>query len=856
MARTAGCCSRSWNRAGNYIAVRGFASGTGTYKLSVTRRRIASLGDIVYPNGRSGNPLILLRAAPAPDPGPLGPDMPDGTTTTATVVVNGINNDDPGDDGRYHGRIDTPDDHDWIRVWLKSGTPYVIHMLGDGNAWTEDENGWLLTLAGPQIAGVFLTDRKPGDPYPYGLPGTDGNPTSDRWAAGPQSEAYFTATETGWHYIRARAQSVVQTGTYAVHVFDLRNPEGAPVPAPPASSRSTAEPPAWPRGLTGTVAHDAVSLTWSDPEDVSITGYQILRLDRDVHGLGNFQVHVEDTGSTATSYVDTDVAPETRYVYRIKARNADGLSQRSDYFNADTPAAPDPVLNHPATGLPTISGTAQVGETLTADISGIEDIDGLVNATFQYQWSIILGNASADIPGATEAVYTPTATDAGLGIRVRVSFTDDAGHQETLTSAATAAVAARPNTPATGLPTISGTANVGETLTADTSGIEDEDGLDNATFAYQWLANDGSADADIPGATDSTYTLVASDEGKTVRVRVSFTDDASNGESLTSTATEEVSFAVQQQVANSAATGVPTITGTARVGETLTADISSIADVDGLTSVTFSYQWVAHDGTSDTDITGATNPTYTLVSADEGRTIKVRVSFTDDWGNEETVTSSATAVVDAEPEPEPPPAKPQGLTGTVAHDEVSLTWDDPGDESITGYQILRLDREVHGLGNFQVHVDDTGSAATSYVDRDVAPETRYVYRIKARSAAGLSVRSHYFNANTPPAPGPKSNNPATGGPAITGMAQVGETLTADISGIADADGLDNATFSYQWVATDGGGDLDVEGATEASYTLLSIDAALRFKVRVSFTDDGGNQETLTSEVTAVAVDAE
>ena len=63
---------------------------------------------------------------------------------------------------------------------------------------------------------------------------------------------------------------------------------------------------------------------------------------------------------------------------------------------------------------------------------------------------------------------------------------------------------ARPNSPATGQPTISGTAQVGETLTADTSGIADVDGLNNAAFAYQWLADD----SEIAGATDSTYTLV------------------------------------------------------------------------------------------------------------------------------------------------------------------------------------------------------------------------------------------------------------------------------------------------------------------------------------------------------------
>ena len=82
-------------------------------------------------------------------------------------------------------------------------------------------------------------------------------------------------------------------------------------------------------------------------------------------------------------------------------------------------------------------------------------------------------------------------------------------------------------------------------------------GLDRVQFRFQWVTNDGSADADITGATGSSYTLVAADEGKTVKVRVSFTDRGGYAESLTSAATDTVSFAVQQQVANSPATGAP-----------------------------------------------------------------------------------------------------------------------------------------------------------------------------------------------------------------------------------------------------------------------------------------------------------
>ena len=132
-------------------------------------------------------------------------------------------------------------------------------------------------------------------------------------------------------------------------------------------------------------------------------------------------------------------------------------------------AAPTP--NSAATGAPTISGTVQVGETLTADTTSIADADGLTNVSFNYQW---LADSTV-IQGAIGSSYTMADGDEGKAIKVQVSFTDDGGNDETLTSAATDAVAAKPNSPATGAPTISGTVQVGETLTVDTSGIADEE---------------------------------------------------------------------------------------------------------------------------------------------------------------------------------------------------------------------------------------------------------------------------------------------------------------------------------------------------------------------------------------------
>ena len=491
--------------------------------------------------------------------------------------------------------------------------------------------------------------------------------------------------------------------------------------------------------------------------------------------------------------------------------------------------------NTPATGVPTITGTARVGETLTADTTGISDDDGLNNATFAYQWLA----DDAEIDSATASSYTLVASDAGKAIKVRVSFNDDAGNDEELTSAATGAVAAAPptpNTPATGLPTITGAVQVGGTLTAGATGISDADGLDNASFAYQWLADD----AEIDSATASTYTLVAADAGKAVKVRVSFTDDAGNDEELTSAATGAVAAA--PPTPNTPATGSPTITGAVQVGETLTAGATGISDDDGLDNAIFSYQWLADDA----EINGATAATYTLVAADAGKAVKVRVSFTDDADNDEQITSAATGAVAAAP---PPPNTPATgvptITGAVQVGETltagatGISDDDGLDNATFAYQWLADDAEINGAtaSTYTLVAADAGKAVkvrVSFTD-DAGNDEQII------SAATGAV------AAAPPPP----NTPATGLPTITGAVQVGETLTAGATGISDDDGLDNATFAYQWLAAAA----EINGATASTYTLVAADAGKAVKVRVSFTDDAGNDEELTSAATSAVAAA-
>ncbi len=95
---------------------------------------------------------------------------------------------------------------------------------------------------------------------------------------------------------------------------------------------------------------------------------------------------------------------------------------------------------------------------------------------------------------------------------------------------------------------------------------------------------------------------------------------------------------------NTPATGAPEISGTGRVGETLTAAPGTTADADGLSEASYSYRWIRVDGATEMAIAGATSDRYTLTVADQDKRVKAEVSFTDDLGFEETRASEALAV--------------------------------------------------------------------------------------------------------------------------------------------------------------------------------------------------------------------
>ena len=753
-----------------------------------------------------------------------------------------------------------------------------------------------------------------------------------------------------------------------------------------------------------------------------------------------------------------------------------------------------PVPNTAATGDPRITGTARVGETLTAGTSAIADAEGLTNVAYTYQWLA----DDADISGATRSTYTLATAAEGKAIKVRVSFTDDGGNDETLTSAATAAVAAA-NTPATGAPTIGGIVQVGQTLTADVSGVTDADGLTNASFSYQWIRNDGTTDTDIQGATSSIHTLSDADQGKTIKVRVSFTDDASHAETVTSTTT----IIVDQPGTVSLWPELP------RIGTVVKATLTDPVGLKGVGSGAaaslgaVSWQWTrSSEGSIWTSVdVYQDGDSYTPTEDDEGMWLKVTSVYTDGHGqgkSAEAITSATVGAREASPDltitqlvtglthpwdiaftpdgtmlfterddglrvrltdgtvrqvtadfsdlnfggtagllalvldpdfvsnrrfytyqshtgPEmqviawtidqdytaatrvadplvggipvnrnrgpshgggrlrfgpqgylwiatgdgfsgtaaqdltslggkvlrvdsqtgagapgnpfaPSPVytyghrNPQGLalrpgTGqmwSVEHgpdhdDEINLLvsggnygWDPAPDEGVeglydetttpmtdlvkfsdalpakwsSGYPTLAVGGGVflegsqwrEWEGQFAVATLKTKSVRVfkfteegDLVSQVVVPELDRTYGRLRSAVLGPDGALYITTTNG----GGKdkilkvvpANTPATGAPTISGTAQVDETLTADISGITDADGLTSVSYSYQWIANDANTDTDIGGATSSTYTLSDADVGKTIKVRATFTDDAGNDEQLTSAATG-AVAAE
>ena len=465
---------------------------------------------------------------------------------------------------------------------------------------------------------------------------------------------------------------------------------------------------------------------------------------------------------------------------------------------------------------PTVGGLARDGSTLTADPGTWQ---GTPTITYEYQWQRCVSGDCAAIPGATGSTYSLTPADVGSAVRVLVTAVNDAGSSAPVASAPTSSVTQLPPSNAT-LPQLSGSERDGQTLTTTIGGWN---GTAPLGYDVQWqrCADDGTACADIPGATAWSYVLGGADIGSTVRSEVT----ASNGAGFAVAVSAPTNTVEESPPAN---TTVPEVSGAVRDGQTLTA---GTGDWTGTDPLTFSYQWQRCDaaGATCADIDGATDPTYTLGAADVAGTVRVIVTASNVAGDDTSTSPTTETVAPAPPASTTPPA----VTGSPVDGQTltadSGSWTGTGPIAFS-YQWQRCSPTCADIPDateetYTLGTDDLGSTVRVVVTGDNGEQTE--------------VPSTAVGPIAPLAP------TSTSVPTVSGTVADGQTLTA---GDGAWDGSLPLTFTYQWLRCDGAGAgcVTIPGATGSTYDLVPADVGHAIRVEVGAANAAGDDSAVSA----------
>jgi hypothetical protein len=334
---------------------------------------------------------------------------------------------------------------------------------------------------------------------------------------------------------------------------------------------------------------------------------------------------------TGTTYAD---CPASMYVTPASPPVAGAAA-----FAAGLPAeqalleAPAGLAAPASSGPPIVSGSPVEGQTLSTS-AGSWSGDP---TAFAYQWEDCntSGEACSNIAGATASSYRLAAADVGHRLRAAVTATNTAGSAKA-SSEATGTVAAEKAPTNTALPSITGAAEEGATLTASEGSWTGSP----TGYAYQWedCNTSGEACSNISKATASTHKLGAGDVGHDLRVVVSATNAAG-----TTKATSEATGTVVAEKAPENK-GLPSITGDAEEGETLSASEGSWSG----NPTSFGYVWEDCEASGEgCSSNGSTSSSYKLRAGDVGHTLRVIVTATNGAGSGEATSEATSTVVAA-----------------------------------------------------------------------------------------------------------------------------------------------------------------------------------------------------------------
>ncbi len=342
---------------------------------------------------------------------------------------------------------------------------------------------------------------------------------------------------------------------------------------------------------------------------------------------------VDIAGATDPDYTVVIADTNSQLQVRVVAQNPGGDSDPIDTaLTAQVSRAP--TLNQSP---PTISGTAQEGQTLFAATGTWTNFP----TGYRYQWFTCdaAGTDCPDIAGATQPSYVPRAADVGLDIGVEVIASTQSGDGPPADADLVGPVLG-PSPSNLTAPTLSGSAQAGQTLTA---GAGTWSGSPTA-FAYAWVSCDNALDSctAIPGATTSAYRIGPGDLGRRLVVGVVATNANGDSDAVPSAPTDPVVAAPPGLPANQVA---PSIAGGARIGQTLTATPGAWTNAP--TGYAFAWLHCPAATIGCVAIAGATSATYPVTGADVGRRLVVDVVAVNAGGRSPPAASPPTAVVPA-----------------------------------------------------------------------------------------------------------------------------------------------------------------------------------------------------------------
>ncbi|WP_372242740.1 peroxidase family protein [Pseudomonas sp. B14-6] len=328
-------------------------------------------------------------------------------------------------------------------------------------------------------------------------------------------------------------------------------------------------------------------------------------------------------------------------------------------------------------------------------------------------------------------------------------------------------------------------------------------------------------------AIGTTYRVTDDVAGLNIRVRAVYQDAKGTLEIVDSSG-------------NSTPTEGPTVTGLAVQNQLLTADPSSIIDLDGLSNPQFTYQWQANDGLGFVNIAGATGSTFALGQAQVDQEVRVVIGYVDAFGVAESVSSNILGPV--ENVNDAPTAGPT-LTGLAVQNQV-LTADPASIIDVDGLSNPQFTYQWQA-NNGSGFVDINGATGSTFAlgQAQVGQAVRVVIGYVDDFGAAESVSSNTLG------PVANANDAPTGALLISDTTpNQGQVLTALTGEIVDADGL--GTFSFQWQQGVGVSFTDINGATAATFTPGAAQGNLQLRVIVRYTDGFGTLESVTSAATA------